>query len=592
MNIKTFAFGCAALAASVVQAETVDFPGAGGDLATSTAGGGDTIRLVNNGTYSLSEDKVFLSMAFADTVTEVAFDFGSASRKLTLSPTANWLNMFGKDNAVGSFVRGEINVTTDKNIGLFRSGMKNGTATFGKDFFFNAPSAEFVVSQYGKDNTLTITDGAKLTANIITLANNDVSGITLNIEKGAQVESKMRIYTGKNGTGGYAGRNRIVVSGENTLLKYSGAYRFCVGFNKKYDGVIVKDNATVDSKIFQLGSGDNGSCAYLDVSNGADFKCTSLEFNGNASTATVDNASFTCKDGTKDGTFLFKGADSAFIVKGIGSSLTLPGFGSNNSKPLDLFGAGHRQLFSLEDGAKWSCRFYAVATNTSHSVFRVTGSGSTFGSETSPQDFYFGTCYNQWAMPNSWSNRVEILDGAVFNSSRFILGGHANEVIVSNATLNVANDSVGLRIGYQSDAQAESNRLILRGTTPAVRVTSTTNYRCVFTQGGTLRYEIPAEGYAADFVPLTCLKDFAMVEGDVTTGKLPGKLEIACDDWADAVEPGTKLTLLRAGTKLSNNFKNYVKNTVASTLPEGVKVIVTDYEVILKKLGGLSVIIR
>lgn len=592
MNIKKFSFGCAFLAASVVQAATVDFPGAGGDLATSTAGVGDTIRLVNNGTYSLSEDKSFLSMAFSNTVTEAAFDFGSASRKLTLSPTEGWLNMFGTDNAVGSFVGGEINITTDKNIGLFRSGMKNGTATFGKDFFYNAPKAEFVISQYGKDNTLTITDGAKLTANIITLANNDVSGITLNIEKGSQVESKMRVYTGKNGAGGYVGRNRIVVSGENTLLKYSGAYRFCVGFNKKYDGVIVKDGATVDSKIFQLGSGDNGSCAYLDVSNGADFTCTSLEFNGNASTATVDNASFACKDGTKDGTFLFKGADSAFIVKGSDSSLTLPSFGANNAKPLDLFGAGHRQLFSLEDGAKWHCRFYALATNTTHSVFRVSGTGSTFGDATNSKDFYFGTCWSQWNMPISFSNRVEILDGAEFNVDNLMLGGHYNEVVVSNATLNATNGGSGLRIGYQADVQAEGNRLVLRGAAPTVRVTCTTGYRCVFARGGTLRYEIPAEGYAADFVPLTCSKDFAMVEGDLSAGIASGKLEIACDDWADAAEPGAKLTLLRAGSKLSNNFKNYVKNTVASTLPESVRVIVTDYEIAIKKRGGFGITIR
>ena len=94
MNIRVLSSGCVALAASLAMGATVDFPGAGGDLATSTAGVGDTIQLVNNGAYSLSEDRTFLSVAFADTVTEIAFDFGSADRKLTLSPTANWLNMW------------------------------------------------------------------------------------------------------------------------------------------------------------------------------------------------------------------------------------------------------------------------------------------------------------------------------------------------------------------------------------------------------------------------------------------------------------------------------------------------------------------
>ena len=35
MNIKTLTFGCAVLAVSMVQAATVDFPKAGGDLASA-----------------------------------------------------------------------------------------------------------------------------------------------------------------------------------------------------------------------------------------------------------------------------------------------------------------------------------------------------------------------------------------------------------------------------------------------------------------------------------------------------------------------------------------------------------------------------
>ena len=99
----------------------------------------------------------------------------------------------------------------------------------------------------------------------------------------------------------------------------------------------------------------------------------------------------------------------------------------------------------------------------------------------------------------SISNTLEVLDGGLVRPYDFRLIGTGNRIVVSNGTIKATS---GIMLGYQytNKQPTSGSRAVLQGTTPlldcgvgALWMKNDTN----------LRIEIPAEGYASDFVPIT-----------------------------------------------------------------------------------------
>ena len=79
--------------------------------------------------------------------------------------------------------------------------------------------------------------------------------------------------------------------------------------------------------------------------------------------------------------------------------------------------------------------------------------------------------------------------------------GVANTFCISNATVNIGDDSVGLRVGYRFGASPATNCvLVMQGETPKVNiVVSSDKKACKFDNGSTLRFEIPKKNLHLDF---------------------------------------------------------------------------------------------
>ena len=204
--------------------------------------------------------------------------------------------------------------------------------------------------------------------------------------------------------------------------------------------------------------------------------------------------------------------------------------------------------------------------------------------------FYFGdnaTDSSAVATFNSVSNRLEVLDGATLNAKRMIVMGVANTLCVSNATVNVDRneDATGLRIGYnQPSGYSDSTNcvLVMQGVTPKIEIQSADsgNGACWIANGSTLRFEIPREGYAEGYVPLTTNSKFLMDTGS--------KLEIDCTEFA--AKTGGKLHLIHAEGSIVNEAQA-ILNACASTLPEGCTLIVEDKDVWLQAPSRAATII-
>ena len=231
-----------------------------------------------------------------------------------------------------------------------------------------------------------------------------------------------------------------------------------------------------------------------------------------------------------------------------------------------------------------------MMARTHHSVFRVAGDGTSIGS--TGAHFYFGdntTDESAVGTFNSVSNRLEVLDGATFNARRLPVMGIANTVCISNATVNLGGDNVGLRVGYnvQSGYSNSTNCvLVLQGTTPKVEINSVAadNDACWFANGSTLRFEVPKDGYADGYVPLTTNSKFLM-EDDAS------KLEIDCAEFV--AKTGGKLHLIHAEGGINAASKTRLAACV-STLPERCTLIVEDTDVYLKspRVAGFVISVR
>ena len=572
------------LAATTAQAADRTFPSAGGDLASSSdwggtlPGTGDNAIINQAGTYTLSDDVTFGRLRVKATGCTFNFSGHKQTAALFVESVANAYTIFS--GGCLDIKSGEIRpaYSADGINTVFTNGciITNAATFFAARECSNAKTEiaggtkAYVgtlrileggsAKVYGHDNTLEIYDGGQLYVTNRIYSDVNMPAVTEETSHGGQ---------------------RLVVRGDGSVLNDNtpiSGYLANLGYSRGSNTFRFSDNAYA---YFRTGVSLNAGRNSLLVENCATCNLVRVKFNSSDNIFSVSNAVLYCSR-VQSGNPLFvydaTASNNIFRVYGADTSLSL---GVNTG---DFFGdsnSGYNTV-SFEGGAV--CGLDGNRTNmmarTHHSTFRITGAGTTVG--TTGRHFYIGdttTDAGKVATINSVSNRLEVLDGATFMSKRLPVMGVANTVCISNATVNLGGngtDNVGLRVGYNVPngfSNSTNCVLVLQGATPKVEVQSAAsdNSACWFANGSTLRFEIPKEGYAKDFVPLTTNSKFLMDTGS--------KLEIDCAQFV--AHTGGKLHLIHADGGIVSDAKTAI-NACASTLPEGCEIIVEDEDVYIK----------
>ena len=590
-------------------AEDMIFPLNGGYLDSATDWGGvmplssDSIILDKPGTYRISSDVAFTNLYVS--AGGITNDFGehemSFIGKGGVTCSGEGFNMFSG----GRY--STYNFTSHYGTGtevLFT----NGCEVVCDNMFY---SARYV------DGTITrITDGSKVYAKNLRIQNNSGRNNELVVSGGGEVHVSNEMYWEANvgNAEGTDGSNRLKVEGVGSLYRLTSGYMVKVGQKLSNDLFLITEGARADSVNggVDLG-GVNTTNAQLIVENRAlaEFKkikilSKNLFAVDTCATAVVSEVEFANADSLMKvsggacaylGGFSISGSgntilvsDSTFVASNKSFRTTLGSLSSSSNNVLricgassavalnasdkDIFGNGHHNTLSIEEGAEVGIYLARTMTNTHHSTISITGPGSKLDSGTA---FYLGDKDNTSARNFTVSNTVYVGDGAVLDAKRILFSGTDNRLVVSNATINMTNpnDGVGLCMGRWGVAPLDvdcGNRLILQGNRPKVTsVIENTNVdRFTFKNGNKsiLRFEIPEEGWEKGHVAIDIKGRFTF-GGDAT-------LEIDCEDFV--AKTGGRLHLIKAG-QISEDSANTLKKVV---LPEGATLEVSDGNVYLK----------
>lgn len=573
------------LAATTAQAADRTYQNAGGDLASTETsdwggaapGSSDSVYVNRAGTYTLSDDVTFKHFRVGSNGSTFNFSDHKLTAQLFVENVENAYNVFsgGCIDINSSYVRSALNA--------------NGMTTVFKDGCIVTNAANFyVASCNGADKSCSnskteIAGSSKFYVGCLRLFDgNGTHKIyghdnTLEIYDGGQLYVTNRIYSDANTTVPVEtshGGQGLVVRGAGSVLNDNtpgSSYLASLGNSLSSNTFRFADNAYA---YFRTGVSLNAGRNSLLVENCATCNLVRVKFNSSDNIFSVSNAVLYCSRVQSDAPLFVYDATASnnlFRVYGPDTSLTL---GLNTG---DFFGESNSgyNTVSFEGGVSWfgGSRTCMMA-RTHHSVFRVAGDGTSIGS--TGAHFYFGdNTTNESAVGtfNSVSNRLEVLDGATFNAKRLPVMGIANTVCISNATANIGggSDTVGLRVGYNvPNGYSNSTNcvLVLQGTTPKVEINSAAvdNGACWFSNGATLRFEIPKEGYADGYVPLTTNSKFLMDDE-------ASKLEIDCAEFV--AKTGGKLHLIHAEGGITAASKTRLA-ACASTLPEGCTLIVSE----------------
>ena len=580
MNCKMMAALVAVVGLSLSASATIyTFPTAGGDLSSATAWGSmrptsaDTAKIDKAGIYSLSEDVTFKDLD----IRAAGCTFAIGGNKMTFAAVTGNSGI----RVVASNGRTVLDGGTFDLVGA--NFQPNHAANDMVMVVTNGCVVTNVGSCYagivGNRNQLVVMDDAEVYAEKLFLAYNGGQGNSITIEDGGHVYVSNYIYSEGNATKGSYGGHVLEVRGSESFLRHAGSDPICWGFQCHSNIFRISDRAAVYSlngglTLGQGGAACSNNCVYVENCATGSFKDVRCNSAGNV--ISVSNATLICSGEFDLGYAGASSSNNLFRAYGANTVLTLP-------TGKDLFSSRSKTnsfcTVSLEHGVTWNCGGRNMMGRTHNSVFRITGNGTVVGDSAS--DLYFGDKDVPLTM-DSVSNRLEVLDGAMLHVKRIPVMGVANTLCVSNATLNITADSVGLRMGYRSSGSLATNCvLVLQGKMPKVDIEDTdpsNTWTCRFDNGSTLRFEIPADGYAKDYVPFETENEFTLVDN-------ASCLEIACDEFV--AKTGGKLHLIHAGS-ISSTTANRLK---ACVLPERCSLIVDGGDVYLKspKRSGLVI---
>lgn len=561
------------LYASALMAANKTFQNAGGDLAsTDTAdwngaapGSSDTVIVEKAGTYTLSGDVEF--NVFNVKNGGETFNFTGRTLKTTNSGGEALICAPGVENPI-----------------VFNGGVITNTASDGR----------FSATKGCSDGKVEITGGAKVHIAQLYVQNGTGTNNVLEVSGGGKMTVTDRLYSDANGTDGTYGGQTLRVSGSGSVLEYTGARDVSWGFKQSGNTLHVTDGAditsTASTKTFFLGAASNANVTNnaivvernatatipkiasrtsgnrIFVGDGATLTVPTLQLNSGANEIVVSNATFNCSTAFNLGSSA-SSIGNVFRAIGPDVSLTL------TTTLEDMFANGYGNMFSLEGGFVWNKGINTFCTNTHHCVFRVSGEGTVFGDATTFKNFFYFGSVEAPVTDVCASNSIEVLDGAVFNAARIALMGVGNSLVVSNATVRMANsvDSIGMRVGYTKAGATSSTGCMVRlcGYNPKIDIDESGSI--AFANNSILRFEIPRGGWGKNHVAISTTGTFNFDSGC--------RLEIDCGEFFKS--GGGTVVLIESGMDISASAAaNLLANV--SGLPEGGTIIVSGHTVKLR----------
>ena len=535
--IKTM-FAFFLLASLMLRA--VDFPSSGGDFASETGWGqtvpvGQDVSFANNGTYWASADVIFAGMNNLAALATFDLEYGNGADVRTIGCSGFYLGAGGLSVLLsgGAWVStGWFSACSDDATLKTRNNvlvLTNGVSVSAVDSY---------VSNKDTGNLLRISAGSILDlSGSLTMGVNDngnnrleiLSGGRLSVkgafQDGSTTGSKYRTMTStansvlidglgsalsvKGGTksalnvGAWYCDNSIVVSNggalENDYRMYIGCYATVTNTR-----VSVESGSTLSGALLVIGEAATGSV--LRISGGSVASMSGNVNLGGYATAgcsgaiEVEDAEFSCKQlqigipGSRDCRVKVSGGQSVFTIT------------KKNVSRYPFFTAGSGHEFVL-DGATWrpSDNSMQLDEEADDCTVRLENGASLE---------LIGGLFSGTNDVASCGNSFVVGNGSCFTGQFVRISRRNNSVVVSNGCLaavsTASSGNSGVRIGdlLSNVTEVEGNLLALQGRSPQIR--SVGAVRIV--NGSTLRFDVPAEGFDAANVPITCSS--LVIDGD------------------------------------------------------------------------------
>lgn len=564
----------------------ITFNKAGGDLASGEAGDWDGgvapgesegVVLDKGGVYTISRDIKRSSLTVS--ADGAVLRFGDKCLTTTGSVSGK------KENATISFEGGTFNLSGSGNFSPAQVAGVNAVAIV-TDGCVITNVSQFNATSYAGLSRTVVSGNSRIYAQKCYVGTQGGSGNRLEIVDGAQVHIDGVVSLDGNGSGDQYGGSQLLVSGAGSLLHQIGGETAFVRLGQRLTGdrFVVTEGASAVSDFggVKLGMEDSR----VVVEKGATLGVPRFYYDGSENTTVVSNADFAC---TSDFSLAYADNESQYNQSGRSNNVFLvTGTDATASiKGPDVFGTGHHNVFRLQDGARLqpSTSLKEFMTQTCNSRFEVSGEGTLFGGS----DDQFWVAHGSAVI--SSNNVISVENGAKVLAANVYLQGVANEIAISNATVEIEGASdVTFGIGARSAGTPHTNNVLsLAGAMPKLKIKNGGNniLPLRMSGGSTLRFRVPKDGFAKGHVPveLACA-----LEIDTTSF-----VEIDCEEWA--AHTGGRLHLVEAKS-FSDNKNDPVGTTVSrfnlAELPPECSLIVDQGNVYLKcpRRDGFIVSVR
>ncbi len=334
-------------------------------------------------------------------------------------------------------------------------------------------ASEIRISYKDSGNAFMVSEGSKVYADTVLLGVNASCSNRIEVTSGGELHVKTHFNDGGiiklSDLSGASTENSLIVDGEGALYECLGETRIGRYFGR--NRFEAKNGAKVRMETLYVGGKGQPSSGNAARFENADVSCW--------------RSALAVHYGSASNEVWIGGREASFSAK------------VNNNPRYPFFGEGGHNRFTLADHVVWEYPLsMALDTAASNNTLSVIG-----GAELSVA----GVLFSGTNHVRSCNNAIFVGDGGKLAVAGLHIGRFGNGVTVSNATLVATSSKVsnsGVRIGVKmANVDAASifgNRLVLQGTSPSVRSENAVTIE----NGSELRFEVPANGYDADVVPI------------------------------------------------------------------------------------------
>jgi len=532
------------------------FPTSQGDISSAAAWGGtvpsEAQLPADGGDFHASADVSFTKFLLNSGAATISLT-NAANRTVSITGSGDAFYAPGTSAVDYLFNGGTWNFTKGGNLSLCNtsgtSAPKNNYLTLTNGCAVTGVGKLRVA--WGKDsrNRLTIADRSQLSCNSVIMSyhQQDVgSGIevlsggrfevatTFTLQGKDGADNSQGCYLKVDGEGSYAQigstflmnnaqDNFIVVTNGGCLVLNSDLNIGAAQANDSGNAIYVFDGGAVTSGYVRLGrmaSPADGPGNRIEIRGGSRWVTSRAIMVGGDSggcnnTLLVDNSSLTAKGVTigqhaeaSGNTFRIVGQDSTVDFDTLGSA----------GATYTPFGAPHGLLEI--DNANITLP-YVLSMAASNCTLRLKNNAVLALNNSVDKDYALklGAAAASEGAASAGGCRLELQAGTRLEIASLNVGGPDNEVVISNATLQLSVSGSGeggngtcLYLGNAEHAPKTGNRVVLAGSTPKISHTGEYAYFTLYNQSE-LRFILPAEGYAEGYVPVEVDK-FRMLDGD------------------------------------------------------------------------------